>query len=148
MPVAAEVRLGDVLKRSGQYSQDLRIQGRRSEFLNFFRMSPWLPVYDLERPARIEQVRFKHLFAVAGEMAYHKQSMEIGLFSREEYLGAFVNGKFQGKGTFVTGKDNRYSGDFANDLPNGKGTFVCPNGRQFTGDFKNGIPDGFYVQCD
>jgi hypothetical protein len=100
-------------------------------------------VYDLERPARIEQVRFKHLFAVAGEMAYHKQSMEIGLFSREEYLGAFVNGKFQGKGTFVTGKGNRYSETLRMTCPTAKEPSPVQTADNSRGISRTAYPTGF-----
>lgn len=59
----------------------------------------------IDRPdlkiARMEQVRLKepklvevtfhHLLGAGDQVTYHKQSMEIGLFSKEEYLGAFID---------------------------------------------------------
>ncbi len=40
---------------------------------------------------RVVEVTFHHLLGAGGHVTYHKQSMEIGLFSREEYLGAFID---------------------------------------------------------
>lgn len=77
-------------------------------------ITPWSTVEDfqdlivvdaVEQPdlkiARMEQVRLKepkvvevtfhHLLGKNNEVTYHKQSMEIGLFSREEYLSAFTD---------------------------------------------------------
>ncbi len=76
-------------------------------------ITPWSTIEDfqdlmvvdaVDRPdlkiARLEQVRLKepkivevtfhHLLGKNDEVTYHKQSMEIGLFSREEYLSAIA----------------------------------------------------------
>jgi SAM-dependent methyltransferase len=44
----------------------------------------------LKEPGVVE-VTFHHLLGAGDRVTYHKQSIEIGLFSREEYLGAFVD---------------------------------------------------------
>ncbi|MEN6494603.1 MAG: class I SAM-dependent methyltransferase [Thermoguttaceae bacterium] len=77
-------------------------------------ITPWSTVEDfqdllvvdaIDRPdwkiARMEQVRLKepkivevtfhHLLGKNNDVTYHKQSMEIGLFSREEYLSAMTD---------------------------------------------------------
>jgi len=81
-------------------------------------ITPWSTVEDFQdnivvnaadRPdlkiARMEQVRLKepaivevtfhHLIGKNKEVTYHKQSMEIGLFSREEYLSAMADAGLQ-----------------------------------------------------
>ncbi|HNW34529.1 MAG TPA: class I SAM-dependent methyltransferase [Candidatus Ozemobacteraceae bacterium] len=40
------------------------------------------------KESKIVEVTFHHLVGENGEVTYHKQSMEIGLFSRDEYLSA------------------------------------------------------------
>jgi SAM-dependent methyltransferase len=77
-------------------------------------ITPWSTVEDFQdlivvdaadqpdlKIARMEQVRLKepkivevtfhHLIGKNNEVAYHKQSMEIGLFSREEYISAMTD---------------------------------------------------------
>ncbi len=77
-------------------------------------ITPWSTVEDFKdiivvdaadgpdlKIARMEQVRLKepkivevtfhHLLGKDNNVAYHKQSMEIGLFSRQEYLSAMTN---------------------------------------------------------
>ena len=93
-------------------------------------ITPWSTVeafHDLivvdaaDRPdlkiARMEQVRLKapkmvevtfhHLLGKDNDVTYHKQSMEIGLFSREEYLSAMTHAGMtvveEYKGTDVRG---------------------------------------------
>lgn len=44
----------------------------------------------LKKP-KIVEVTFHHLIGKNNEVAYHKQSMEIGLFSREEYVSAITD---------------------------------------------------------
>ena len=39
---------------------------------------------------KIVEVTFHHLLGKNGEVTYHKQSMEIGLFSKEEYISAMA----------------------------------------------------------
>lgn len=40
---------------------------------------------------KIVEVTFHHLLGINNEVTYHKQSMEIGLFSRQEYLSAMTD---------------------------------------------------------
>ncbi len=77
-------------------------------------ITPWSTVEDFQdlmvvdaadqpdlKIARMEQVRLKepkmvevtfhHLLGQNNEVTYHKQSMEIGLFSREEYISAMTD---------------------------------------------------------
>lgn len=77
-------------------------------------ITPWSTVEDFQnlivvdaadqpdlKIARMEQVRLKepkivevtfhHLLGKNNEVTYHKQSMEIGLFSREEYISAMTD---------------------------------------------------------
>jgi len=77
-------------------------------------ITPWSTVEDFQdlivvdaadqpdlKIARMEQVRLKepkivevtfhHLIGKNNEVTYHKQSMEIGLFSREEYISAMTD---------------------------------------------------------
>lgn len=77
-------------------------------------ITPWSTVEDFQdlivvdaadqpdlKIARMEQVRLKapkiaevtfhHLLGKNNEVAYHKQSMEIGLFSRKEYRAAMTD---------------------------------------------------------
>ncbi|WP_024334779.1 class I SAM-dependent DNA methyltransferase [Desulfotignum balticum] len=44
----------------------------------------------LKKP-KIVEVTFHHLLGINNEVTYHKQSMEIGLFSRQEYLSAMTD---------------------------------------------------------
>ncbi|MEN6374128.1 MAG: class I SAM-dependent methyltransferase [Smithella sp.] len=93
-------------------------------------VTPWSTVEDfqellvvdaVDKPdlkiARMEQVRLKepkivevifhHLLGTNKEVTYHKQSMEIGLFSREEYISAMTDAGLkvveEYKGTDVRG---------------------------------------------
>ena len=56
---------------------------------------------------RIVEVTFHHLLGKDHEVSYHKQSMEIGLFSREEYVSAMTDAGLkvveEYKGTDVRG---------------------------------------------
>ena len=84
-------------------------------------ITPWSTVEEfqdmivvdaVDRPgwkiARLEQVRLKepkivevtfhHLLGKDNQVTYHKQSMEIGLFSREEYLTALTGGRAESRG--------------------------------------------------
>jgi len=47
------------------------------------------------KEAKIVEVIFHHLIGKDGEVTYHKQSMEIGLFSREEYISAMTDAGFK-----------------------------------------------------
>lgn len=81
-------------------------------------ITPWSTVADFkeiivvdtaDKPdlkiARMEQVRLKepkivevtfhHLLGKNNDVSYHKQSMEIGLFSRQEYLSAMADAGFK-----------------------------------------------------
>ncbi|MEN6332327.1 MAG: hypothetical protein ABFD57_10095, partial [Smithella sp.] len=40
------------------------------------------------KEAKIVEVTFHHLLGKNNDVTYHKQSMEIGLFSRQEYISA------------------------------------------------------------
>jgi len=44
---------------------------------------------------KIVEVTFHHLLGKNNDVTYHKQSMEIGLFSREEYISAMTDAGLQ-----------------------------------------------------
>lgn len=58
------------------------------------------------------------------------------------YTGDFVNGTFEGHGTYKS-KDHVYTGPFKNGTFNGNGTLTYANGNVYSGPFLNGEPHGF-----
>ena len=51
------------------------------------------------------------------------------------YIGDWKNGKKNGKGKLMIGKNSYYEGDFVNGEINGKGKRVFANGSEYEGDF-------------
>jgi hypothetical protein len=62
------------------------------------------------------------------------------------FEGVLVDGKAQGRGTFVFANRDRYEGDFKEGEFNGRGTFVFANRDRYEGDFKEGKRDGYGTQ--
>jgi len=64
-----------------------------------------------------------------------------------KYTGDFVNGKSNGKGIYIFGKNDKnpgtkYMGAFLNGFFHGKGRMEWPNGNIYTGDFVKGKRTG------
>lgn len=88
------------------------------------------------------------------------------------YHGELVDGKKEGKGSYIYQDGRKYIGFFKNDLPNGEGEFYNSegtlqfkgtwkdgnyltgkgfsyyNGKKYEGEFKNGSPNGYGVYSD
>ena len=58
-----------------------------------------------------------------------------------EYVGEFRNGKFEGKGTLISG-EGKYVGQFKNGSRSGKGKLYYPNSRYYEGSFQNDLRQG------
>jgi hypothetical protein len=52
------------------------------------------------------------------------------------------------EGTRAYKNGDKYVGEFVNGNLNGKGTYTCSNGKQFTGNFENNNPVGFTINCN
>ena len=60
------------------------------------------------------------------------------VFDRYKYVGEFKNDQKEGKGTLTKQDGSTYIGEFKNDRENGQGTYTYPDGRKLTGVFENG----------
>ncbi|HEV8270694.1 MAG TPA: hypothetical protein VGQ04_05270 [Chitinophagaceae bacterium] len=58
------------------------------------------------------------------------------------YVGRFVNGMYDGKGTMFFKDGELLSGDWRTGKLNGKGSFLSESGVLYIGDFVNGIKEG------
>ncbi len=62
--------------------------------------------------------------------------------TKDRYSGQWVNGKKQGKGTYIVNKTNvKISGDWVSGLIQ-KGRWILPNGDYYEGEFKDNFPFG------
>ncbi len=61
------------------------------------------------------------------------------LIGDTKYSGAFVNGKFNGKGKLVFASGKKYEGNFKNNFFDGRGTYYLNDSEKFTGVFANGV---------
>ena len=52
------------------------------------------------------------------------------------YEGSFVNGKREGKGTYIFKNGDKYEGDFKGGMKDGKGKYTYNNGNIYEGDWK------------
>lgn len=59
-----------------------------------------------------------------------------------EYIGNFINGVREGKGTFTFSNGNEYIGNFVDNKSDGVGRMKYNNGDEYLGDWKNGIKKG------
>ena len=66
----------------------------------------------------------------------------------DKYVGDFVKGKFNGKGTYTYANGDKYEGEFVDGKFTGKGTFTCSNGKQFTGNLENKEPLELTIRCN
>ena len=55
-------------------------------------------------------------------------------YNEGRYVGEFLNGLKDGKGTFYWNDGDRYEGDFKNDKKEGKGIFYYNSGNKYEGD--------------
>ena len=60
------------------------------------------------------------------------------IFDRYKYVGEFKNDQKEGKGTLTKQDGSTYVGEFKNDRENGQGTYTYPDGKKLTGLFQNG----------
>jgi hypothetical protein len=58
------------------------------------------------------------------------------------YVGSFVNGMYNGKGTMFFNNGVFLTGEWKNGKLNGKGSFLSENGVLYIGDFVNGVKEG------
>lgn len=58
------------------------------------------------------------------------------------YQGDFKNGKRNGTGTYIFFNNDRYVGEFKNGKREGRGTYIVYNGSQYQAEFRNDIPEG------
>ena len=60
------------------------------------------------------------------------------IFDTYKYVGEFKNNQKEGKGTLTKQDGSTYVGEFKNDRENGQGTYTYPDGKKLTGLFQNG----------
>jgi len=58
------------------------------------------------------------------------------------YVGSFVNGMYNGKGTMFFKEGIFLTGEWKNGKLNGKGSFLSESGVLYIGDFVNGVKEG------
>ena len=58
------------------------------------------------------------------------------------YVGAWKDGKFDGKGTYSHANGDRYVGEWRDGKINGKGTYTFANGNRYIGEWKDGKYNG------
>jgi hypothetical protein len=64
------------------------------------------------------------------------------LSERIRYVGNFRDGEFHGQGTYLFDGVLEYAGQFVENVPQGQGTMHLADGRNFIGTFKNGGVNG------
>ena len=62
--------------------------------------------------------------------------------SGDSYEGEWVDGKFQGMGTYLWKSGQKYNGYYLNGLRNGQGDFYYTSKKYYTGIWKNGKKEG------
>lgn len=62
-----------------------------------------------------------------------------------EYIGNFINGIREGKGSFSFSNGNEYIGNFKNNKSNGIGRMIYANGDEYIGNWKDGKKDGLGI---
>ena len=68
---------------------------------------------------------------------------KIGKYSNgDRYEGEFVNGKFHGKGIYISYTGAKYEGDFRLGIHDGYGVINFPDGSKHSGEWKNGNRHG------
>ena len=60
----------------------------------------------------------------------------------DTYVGSFVKGRPDGKGTYTWESGARLEGNFKNGKAAGPGIYISSNGVRYEGDFKNGMLEG------
>lgn len=55
------------------------------------------------------------------------------------YMGQYQNGRWNGQGMVIHGNGATYTGEFRNNMMHGQGTLKYPDGRMTTGWFENNI---------
>jgi hypothetical protein len=74
------------------------------------------------------------------------------IYEEGKYVGEFVNGLKQGKGTFFYDNGDKYVGDFYNDNKEGFGIYYFNNGDKYEGQYVNNQREGkgtyFYADGD
>ncbi len=72
------------------------------------------------------------------------------LIRREQYVGEFMDGAFNGQGTYTWPDGQDYVGEFENDLFHGQGTYTLPDGEQYIGEYRDGVShgQGTYIFAD
>ena len=95
-----------------------------------------------------------------------EESNKIKEYDNGRYIGGFVNGKREGKGTFFYSNGKRYEGEWKDDMEDGlgimyynkrkdryegsfkkgkkegKGIYYYDNGNRYEGDWKDDVKDG------
>ena len=66
----------------------------------------------------------------------------------DTYVGEFLGGMINGKGTYQFKNGNRYEGEFRDNHIQGNGTFTCANGKVIPGPFSKLQPLGLVMKCD
>ncbi len=64
---------------------------------------------------------------------------KLVLSNGESYEGNFVNGKFQGNGTYIWPDRRKYIGEWKNGKRDGKGAYYLPNLQKKVGLWANGV---------
>ena len=62
-----------------------------------------------------------------------------------EYIGNFVNGIREGKGTFTFSNGNEYIGNFVDNKSNGVGRMKYNNGDEYLGNWEEGTKEGMGI---
>jgi len=60
----------------------------------------------------------------------------------DRYVGEFRNGVRSGQGTLTSSSGDRYVGQFKDDQFHGQGTLTLPNGTEYVGEFRDGGRNG------
>ena len=62
----------------------------------------------------------------------------VAFDNQDRYEGMFVDGYFDGKGTFTSHDGWQYVGEFKKGIAEGQGILTTEKGEIFEGTFKNG----------
>ena len=67
----------------------------------------------------------------------------VDMTNGDKYQGEFMNGRFQGRGTYTYADGGRYTGQWRDNKRSGKGMYTGPRGAKYVGEFENDLANGY-----
>jgi hypothetical protein len=81
-------------------------------------------------------------YSFTGEFKNGKPHYGTAISHGDTYVGEYVNGLRQGKGTETFANGDKYVGEYKNGMIYGQGTVTYANGNKYVGEYVNGYKNG------